>query len=222
MSASGDSPVRTIVHLVRHGLVENPKGVLYGRLEKFFLSELGHQMAERAAAFFADRDVTHLRCSPLERAQQTMEPIQRVHQLPVIIDGRVIEAQNFLEGQRVGLNLAFVRQPKNWWYFRNPLRPTWGEPYPHIVERMQAAMKDAVDVAAGHEAVIVSHQLPIWMARCAVEGRRLAHDPRQRQCSLASVTSFTFQDGRIVSVSYAEPAGDLLPAIKGRKCVAGA
>ena len=45
--------------------------------------------------------------------------------------------------------------------------------------------------AAGHEAVIVSHQLPIWMARCDAEGRRLFHDPRRGECRLASVTSLT-------------------------------
>ena len=67
-------------------------------------------------------------------------------------------------------------------------------------------MTDAAEAAAGHEAVIVSHQLPIWMARCDAEGRRLFHDPRKRECSLASVTTFTYRDGRVTSVSYREPA----------------
>jgi broad specificity phosphatase PhoE len=75
---------------------------------------------------------------------------------------------------------------------------------------MLAAMKDARDAASGHEAVIVSHQLPIWMARCDAEGRRLMHDPRRRDCSLASITTFSYLDGRVSSVTYREPVADLL------------
>ena len=67
---------------------------------------------------------------------------------------------------------------------------------------MRLAMKDAAEAAAGHEAVIVTHQLPIWMARCDAEGRRLVHDPRKRECTLASVTSFSYLDSQVTSVSY--------------------
>ena len=87
---------------------------------------------------------------------------------------------------------------------------------------MRPAMKDAGDAAAGHEAVIVSHQLPIWMARSDAEGRRLIHDPRKRECTLASVTSFTYIDGRVTSVSYPEPAAELLRPHRTKKFVAGA
>jgi len=216
------SESRTVIHLVRHGLVENPGGVLYGRLPGYHLSEVGREMAQRAADFLADHDVVHLRCSPLERAQESMEPIAQVHPLPVVTDGRVIEADNYLEGQRVSLGGPAMRRPGNWWYFRNPLRPSWGEPYTEVVARMRLAMRDAVDTAAGHEAVIVSHQLPIWLARCAAEGRRLVHDPRRRQCGLSSVTSFTYLGRRVASVDYAVPASGLLPPAKSKRFVAGA
>lgn len=218
-----ENPTRTVVHLVRHGLVENPTGVLYGRLPDFHLSALGRQMADTVAEYVTGWDVTHLRCSPLERAQETMQPIAAALDLPVTTDGRVIEAENYLEGKRFdgSRNSAFTN-PKNWWYFRNPLKPTWGEPYTHIATRMRAALQDAAESAAGHQALIVSHQLPIWIARCDVEGRRFAHDPRKRECTLASITSFTFTDGRISSVSYSEPAKALLPDKKTKKFVAGA
>ena len=174
-----DGAVRTVVHLVRHGLVENPHGVLYGRLPDYHLSAIGREMAATTAAYLSGRDVTHLRCSPLERAQESMEPIAAIYPLPVTIDGRVIEAQNHLEGQQVSLGGPALRDPKNWWLFRNPLKPSWGEPYTEIVARMRLAMQDAAAAAAGHEAVVVSHQLPIWMARCDAEGRRLAARPAQ-------------------------------------------
>lgn len=213
---------RTIVHLVRHGEVFNPGGLLYGRLPDYHLSDLGREMAVAVAEHLRGRDVTHLRCSPLERAQETMEPIAAaLGDQPVTTDGRVIEAGNQLEGLKVTAP-ALLRNPKTWALFRNALKPSWGEPYADIVARMRLAMKDAAQAAAGHEAVIVSHQLPVWMARCDAEGRRLFHDPRKRECTLASVTSFTFIAGRVAAVSYAEPAAALLRSAPTKKFVAGA
>ena len=215
---------KTLVHLVRHGLVENPTGVLYGRLPGFHLSEVGRQMADVVADYTKDWDITHLRCSPLERAQETMAPIAaNLPGVPVVTDGRVIEGENYLQGNRFdrSKNSAFTN-PRFWLYFRNPLKPTWGEPYAEIATRMRAAIQDAAAVANGHEALIVSHQLPIWIARLDVEGRRFAHDPRKRQCSLASITTFTLRDGRITGIEYREPAARLLPGITSKKFVAGA
>lgn len=213
----------TIVHLLRHGQVENPSGVLYGRLPDFHLSEIGQQMAQRMGEYTADFDLVHLRCSPLERAQETMAPIKAHHQLPVTTDDRVIEAGNKLEGRVFSAKASSFTDPKVWWHLRNPLRPSWGEPYTEIVARMRAAITDAAAEAEGHEALIVSHQLPIWMARRSAEGRRLVHDPRKRECTLASLTSFTVIDGHVASVSYVEPANDLIPVkTSSKKFVAGA
>jgi broad specificity phosphatase PhoE len=212
---------RTIVHLVRHGEVDNPAGLLYGRLPDFHLSELGREMAERVAEFFSDRDIVHVRSSPLERAQETAAPIAEAFGLPVVIDTRLIEAANYFQGLRLSFDGA-LRHPRNWLYFRNPLRPSWGEAYKDILVRMRPAMKDAAAAALGHEAVIVTHQLPIWVARSNAEGRRMVHDPRKRQCTLGSVTSFTYIDAHVTSVSYAEPAAKLLRPHQTKKFVAGA
>lgn len=212
---------RTVVHLVRHGEVHNPVGLIYGRLPDYHLSDTGRAMADLVAEHLRGRDIVHLRCSPLERAQETMEPIAEVVGRPVTTDGRVIEADNYLEGVKVSL-MGTIRRPQSWWLFRNALRPTWGEPYREIVVRMRLAIRDAEQEASGHEAVIVSHQLPIWMARCDAEGRRLAHDPRRRECRLASVTSLTLLDGRVVAVDYAEPAIELYAGPSPKKFVAGA
>ena len=212
---------RTIVHLVRHGEVDNPAGLLYGRLPDYHLSELGIQMAERVAEHFQERDVVHLRSSPLERAQETAAPIAEAFGLPIVIDSRVIEAVNYFEGLRLSFAGA-LRHPKNWLYFRNPFKPSWGEAYTEVLARTRLAMRDAVEAALGQEAVIVSHQLPIWIARINAEGRRMVHDPRKRKCTLASVTSFTYIDARITSVSYSEPAAELLRPHQTKKFVAGA
>ena len=197
----------TTVHLLRHGEVHNPGKILYGRLPGFRLSDAGQEMATAAAKWFVGKDVTLLVSSPLERARQTAAPIAETLGLAVTIDERLIEAGNAFEGLRVGVGDGALRMPRHWWKLRNPFRPSWGEPYVEIAARMLAAVEAARDTARGHEAVLVSHQLPIWTLRLHLEGRRYVHDPRRRQCGLASVTSVTYEGDRMSSISYAEPAG---------------
>ncbi len=204
----------TVVHVMRHGEVHNPEGVLYGRLPGYRLSELGREMAQRVADHLADADVTHVGASPLERAQETAQPIADAHSLPISVDGRLIEADNVFQGLTFGVGDGALSRPRHWKHLRNPFKPSWGEPYRAQALRMLAAMAAARDAARGHEAVLVSHQLPIWIVRTQVEGRRLWHDPRNRQCSLASLTSFTYRGDDIVAVAYSEPARDLLPEKK--------
>ena len=197
----------TVVHLLRHGEVHNPDGVLYGRLPGYRLSTAGAAMAERAAEWLVGRGVTHLVSSPLERARQTAAPVAEALDLPVAVDERLIEAGNAFEGLKVAGGRGVFRQPGNWWKLRNPVRPSWGEPYVEIAARMLAAVEAARDAARGGAAVCVSHQLPIWTVRLHLEGRRYVHDPRRRQCGLASVTSVTYEGDRVAGISYAEPAG---------------
>jgi broad specificity phosphatase PhoE len=71
---------------------------------------------------------------------------------------------------------------------------------------MVAAVRRARAQARGHEAVCVSHQLPVETLRRAMNGNRLAHLPTRRMCNLASLTSFAFDDDRLVGWGYAEPA----------------
>src|SRR5262249_20425004 len=153
--------LKTIVHLVRHGEVANPSRVLYGRIPGFKLSEDGQMMAKRAADFLAGRDVTVLRSSPLERAIETAEPIAAQLGLAMEIDERLIEPWNHFEGLNVGVGDGALRAPRHWMYLRNPFRPSWGEPYQQVAARMLAAAIGAARAARGHEAVCVSHQLPI-------------------------------------------------------------
>ena len=212
------------VHLLRHGAVHNPDSIVYGRLPDFHLSELGARMAEAAAADFArrvnegERHVL-LATSPLTRTRETAAPVARELALDVLTDERLIEPANHFQGLHVdGRELA---KPRHWPYMVNPLRPSWGEPYRRQVERMAAAVRDLARRAAriggdGAQAIAVSHQLPIWLTRLSVEGRPLPHDPRRRQCNLASVTSLTFDDVAAPGaprLSYREPAAHFYPGV---------
>ncbi|HEX3822987.1 MAG TPA: histidine phosphatase family protein [Mycobacteriales bacterium] len=208
---------RTVVHLVRHGEVFNPGGVLYGRLPGFRLSEAGEAMAVQAAEALKGRDITVVRSSPLERAVQTAVPIAAEFGVEPTTDDRLIESDNFFEGKTFGVGDGSLKNPSVWRHLWNPFRPSWGEPYAEIASRVLAAVATARDAATGHEAVLVSHQLPIEIVRRQVKGDRLWHRPDRRRCALASITSLVYDDDRLVRVDYSEPAGD-----SGRHRVGGA
>ncbi len=214
--------MKTIVHMLRHGEVYNPDKVLYGRMPGYKLSELGVRMAKAAAQSLADHDVTHLVSSPLERAQQTAEPLAAQLKLPVEIDERLIESSNLFEGKRVAAGEGALRNPRYWYLLRNPFRPSWGEAYAEVAQRMHAALLAAREAAEGHEAVCVSHQLPIWTLRRYLEHKRLWHDPRRRRCALASLTSFHFEDTRLVGIAYTEPAAHLIALSPSARTAKGA
>ena len=219
MTADPPPADTTIVHLVRHGKVENPRGIIYGRIPGYHLSAEGRVMAKAAADFLAARDITVLRSSPLERALETAEPIAAQLGLETGIDDRLIEPLNHFEGLSFGVGDGSLRMPRHWMYLRNPFRPSWGEPYKDVAARILAAVADAMRAARGHEAVCVSHQLPIWVTRRSAEGVRLWHDPRRRQCALGSVTSLTYRGDVLAAVTYAEPSPE--PPGNGRQ-VSGA
>ncbi|WP_090035353.1 MULTISPECIES: histidine phosphatase family protein [unclassified Leifsonia] len=227
--------VASQVHLVRHGEVFNPDGILYGRLSGFGLSKLGHRMAQAAADELAarERPMSALRVSPLQRTRESAAPIAEAFGLDPVIDDRIIEPTNRFEGTKMRLAL---RKPIYWPYLVNPLRPSWGEAYASIERRMLAAIDEAFESVESGDVVLMSHQLPIWVAHLSVAGERFPHDPRKRRCSLSSITTFerppaaegpadavdpdpgtpakphearTASAPRLVEVGYAEPAASL-------------
>ena len=184
--------------------MHNPDHVLYGRLPGYHLSANGRMMAAAAADFFAGRPVAAVFASPLERAQETAQPVAERLGLTITTDDRLIESENVLEGKSVSL-ASLALNPLNWKYLWNPFRPSWGEPYNQIAGRVYQAVERARDASRGKEAVCVSHQLPIWVTRLAAEHKRLWHNPSSRQCAVGSVTSLTFDGDRLTGVSYAVP-----------------
>ena len=200
------------IHFVRHGEVHNPEKILYGLQPGWRLSDRGNEMAAVIGDWSTKLDLGAIHSSPLQRAQETVAPIIAKNKLSLTTDKNLIEASNIFEGKKFELGSGVLRHPSSWRYLYNPWKPSWGEPYDQLISRMLKGLFAARDAAGGKDAICVSHQLPIWILRSAVEGRRLLHDPRKRECTLASVTSFELDsEGMISSVSYSEPAKHLLP-----------
>ena len=200
----------TRIHLVRHGEVDNPNGVLYGRLPNFVLSALGRQMAEATANELASSGskITALFSSPLQRTLQSARPISQALNLSVKIEDQIIEPTNIFEGKKMGLE-TIAQNPLLALKLYNPFRPSWGEPYSRIVKRMKSAIQSAWDNTTDGEVVMVSHQLPIWALHLSSAKKPLWHDPRSRRCDLSSITSFEIRDGRLIEVDYRDPAKSL-------------
>jgi broad specificity phosphatase PhoE len=199
--------IKTTVHVMRHGEVYNPDKILYGRLPDYHLSDRGRAQAQAVADWLAQRDITYVVASPLERAQETAEPLATRLGLPIDTDGDLIESENVFQGQKVSPGDGALRNPLNWRHLRNPRTPSWGEPYTEIAARMTAALQRARIKAAGHEALCVSHQLPVETLRRAMTGKPLHHLPTRRLCNLASLTSFYFHGDSYVGWGYSELAG---------------
>jgi broad specificity phosphatase PhoE len=193
------------LHLVRHGEVENPKGVIYGRLPGFNLSARGQQQAVEAGEHLAGADVGVIASSPLERAQETARAIAVHHGVEVVTDDRFIESATTFEG--IGRTLwTFATSPRHWWRLRNPWLPTWGESFSEIRSRVLSGVVDALDKADGKEVVVVSHQTPVLVVRLALARRTVPPWLSGIPCQTGSVTTIVVEDGRIVRGSYFVPA----------------
>lgn len=193
------------VHLVRHGEVNNPGGVLYERLPGFGLTEYGHALALSAVTAIDHSRVTAIVVSPLQRTRESAEPWEHATGIAAVVDDRVIEPWNVFRGLNLRGGRTIALTPTLWRHVINPLRPSWGEPYVDIADRMLAAMWTAADSVDSGDVVIVSHQLPIWMAHRALAGEALAHNPRSRRCALSSVTSFDVRPTGFVESDYWAP-----------------
>lgn len=205
----------SLVHLVRHGEVHNPDGVLYGRIPGYHLSELGHQMAAAAATQLSGHPITALFASPLQRAQESAKPWADSFGLEIITDERLIEPNNKFEGKKFEFGPQVLTRPQSWPWILNPFKPSWGEPFASVADRMLAVIEDAHSSVEDGEVVLVSHQMPIVMAQRFLSGRKLYHDPRKRRCSLSSITTLALRDPteagpRFIEVNYQDPAAELL------------
>lgn len=202
----------TKIHIMRHGEVHNPEGLLYGRMPGFELTARGHAMAKMIADSLLNRgaDIAEVIASPLKRAQQTAQPTALAYELPITADTRLIESANHFEGQAVNAHRLALAHPRNWKYFIHPTRPSWGEPYTQVASRMSAAVSAALPRVQGREALLVSHQMPIVSLTRFIKGQPLAHLPMNRKCSLASLTTLTFDGYTLVDITYEEPAATLL------------
>lgn len=203
----------TTIHFVRHGEVENPNHVLYERLPGFHLSNRGLKMARATAKYIATvpqmRGISAIYSSPLERTQETAQQIASALQIgPIILDNRLIEAENNFRGKRIGYGEGALWKNNNWKLVSNLWKPSWGESYKSIAARVGDFAREQVKNHPGEQIVAVTHESPIWSYRHLLETGHAEHNMLLRKTALASITSITFDcaNMNVLSITYVDPA----------------
>jgi len=215
----------TTIHFVRHGKVENPGHLLYERLPGFHLSDVGVRMAQATAHYIAVspqlNTVSAVYSSPLERTRETageiLESLNSVRglrgeePLELQTDERLIEARNEFRGKRIGHGEGALWKNGNWKLVTNLYKPSWGESYQHIAQRMDDFAREKVAQHPGEQIVVVSHESPIFSYRHYLETGHPEHWMFLRHTALASVTSVTYDNetGRVMSITYVDPAANV-------------
>jgi broad specificity phosphatase PhoE len=192
----------TLIHLLRHGEVENPANLRYGRIIGFHLSRRGEEQAVQTARYLRDRGpIEYLVSSPVGRAIQTASIVQRELQLgEIAIEDRVTEAWSRFDGLS---RIAFL-SPRHWPKLWNPFEPSWAEPFDEVAARMRAAIYDVLASHRDQTSLVVTHQGPIWNARHALE-REGPPWLSPVRCAHASLTTLRFDGDRYVGHSYWAP-----------------
>jgi broad specificity phosphatase PhoE len=196
------------VHLIRHGEVENPAGVVYGALPGFGLSARGREQARATAAYLEStlQGSTAIVTSPLDRARETAAILreQLGSAVPLTTDPALVEAGTLLEGlPRRFAPLSYLSR-----LLDRDTRAKIESPR-RVLRRMVAAVRNAAETANHGDVILVSHQFPIWMATVGFEQRSLlaANAPWffiRRPCTYASVTSLVLSPGE-PEIRYWEP-----------------
>ena len=170
---SNSDPAR-LVHLVRHGEVDNPHHVVYADLPGFGLSALGREQGAETALHLAAQPVRRVLASPLQRAIETAGFIAARHGIGVIIDDRLTEWRlSMLWAGIVWEELDEVRPGELAAYLSNPADlPFSPESLESLGTRVAAAAADHA-LEAGGDLVVVSHQDPIHAAARVLTGAGL-------------------------------------------------
>ncbi|HEY3122173.1 MAG TPA: histidine phosphatase family protein [Vicinamibacteria bacterium] len=165
----------TRVYLVRHGKVENPRKIVYGRLAGWTLSEEGRRQAHDAAQRLAAEGVSAVYTSPLERAVQTAELIARACGAPLRIREDLTEAALCARWEGLLWRDVRLKRTREWLtYLRRPLEMRdVPETLSALAQRMEAGVRALADAHPGERIVAVSHGDPIRAAVLALTGRDL-------------------------------------------------
>ena len=206
---------KTVVHLLRHGLVYNPEKIIYGRLPNFHLSKIGLEMAQNIAKLTNNKriglsKVSKIYSSPLLRAIETATPISKKLNLKIYKDNRLTESDSYFAGKKVTFHTLFQAAAKN--YLKDPALPSWGEPHRWVQNRIVNIVQENVQKRAGKSTLLVSHQLPIWLGRLFYEQKKVKFfNATFRKCTVGSLTTFYFNNnGTFSHIKYTEQPAKLL------------
>lgn len=156
----------TTSYFVRHGEAQNPKNIFYGRLPGFGLSNRGRQQVEQTAEFLKKQNIDYIYSSPLLRAKQTAEIIQKTLGISQIyFSDKLLE----VDSSRQGLPMESLRG-FDYEIFRTKANNVTGETIDEVLARMEEFIQEISNKHRGKRIVAVSHGDPIMLVRAKIQG----------------------------------------------------
>jgi broad specificity phosphatase PhoE len=197
---------RTTLLLVRHTDVHNPADVLYGRLPRYRLSDLGLKQAEVTAVALAEEPITVFYTSPRIRARQTARLLAMPHPVARVRVTKLLDEVRTTWQGRPNSELEVHN-----FNFYARLDPT-DETLEDVWQRVERLVRLIRKRHAGEMVVGVSHGDPIVIARAVYSGMPLALESLRRPNlypGKGSITRLTFpsslRDTYPISIEYYDP-----------------
>ena len=188
----------TTIHFIRHGMVENPEDVYYGRLPGFRLSLQGIQQAQATAKVIRQYQIAAVFSSPLERAIETAkEIIKQLEKIEIQLSELLLEANTPFEGEPI-INLV----ARNWDVYT-------GNAYPYeqpcdVFERGMEFVRIVRKEYQGQQVVAITHGDVIAFLIAWALGQPITNEQKQAihqdYLGYASITSFVFESDPVNEV----------------------
>lgn len=156
----------TRIFFVRHGEVDNPDKVMYGRLPGFPLSQNGRNQITKTAQFLSEENISAIYSSPLLRTKQTAEIISEILYLPINYSEEILEVRTSLQEKTFSYVAAHF--PKMNVYISVKNNPS-DETIENIAKRMQKFVDKIIKKHKGKNIVVVGHGDPIMIFKANKE-----------------------------------------------------
>jgi broad specificity phosphatase PhoE len=202
--------MKTTIVFIRHGQVENPRAVIYGRLPRFGLSALGRKQAAAAAQVLAlsarpgtgSRPIVldtprALFCSPMLRARQTAQIVSA--QFPEL-EAHISRAINEVYSPYEGGPVAMVE--RSHWEVYAGIPANYEQP----IDVLGRALKFIAGVRnkfSGESVLAVTHGDLIYFLTLWAAGQTLTSQKEQALYPApASLSSFIFEGEGLEKPEY--------------------
>ena len=142
-----------MIYITRHGQTNwNVQKKVMGRCDKP-LNEKGKEQAEETRNSLIETDIDLIICSPLQRAKQTAEVINRDRNIPIIYDERIIE-RDF--GEFEGKETKDFDFHGYWNYYKNDIYEK-AENIQEFFKRIYSFLDDITNKYSDKNVLIVAH-----------------------------------------------------------------
>jgi broad specificity phosphatase PhoE len=202
----GSGAPRTRLFLVRHCEVFNPRGVLYGHLPGYRLSERGIRQAHSLGRRLAAERVRQIYTSPLQRARETAAIIASyLPGVEVTTTEELVEASfgKYLEG--VKPRDVIWRRPLWLIHMLRPGLLPRDETVAGMAERVQGPIDRLLRDHPGEGGVCISHGDPIQAFWVKADGRR-DFGLHRLECMKGGMLALDYEGTRLVAKTYQPPA----------------